>query len=53
MLIWREWTKTAEEVGDQSWQGGGKQGLRIRKSISLGIASSYHELIQNDFLGEA
>ena len=24
MLIWREWTKTAEEVGDQSWQGGGR-----------------------------
>ena len=25
----------------------------MRKTIALGIASSYHELIQNDFLGEA
>ena len=48
MLIWREWAKTAEEAEDQSWQGRGKQGLR--KTMAFGIASSYHELVQNDFL---
>ena len=30
-----------------------KKGLGLRKTMTLGIASSYHELIQNDFLGEA